>query len=200
MRTTKKIKQLLLVTLLSFSCGISFSQSVDSLSVDPNPITNSTIIHFYILQSDTITLRVLNSWGLTVMTLIQSTILPSGSYNINLPGDSLAVGVYFILLEIGSKKSLHKFVVKYPSTAGITDKKAIDNMLIFPNPTNEFITIPIAGYKTIIVTDINGKIIKSITTDQQTISLLDIAAGQYFITVSTNQNEKTTTQLILKRE
>ena len=35
---------------------------------------------------------------------------------------------------------------------------------------------------------------------EQIISLLDIAAGQYFITILTNQNEKITTQKILKSE
>ncbi|HNI79420.1 MAG TPA: T9SS type A sorting domain-containing protein [Saprospiraceae bacterium] len=196
----KKIKRLLLVTLLTFSCGTTFSQTIDSLSVFPNPFATSTTIHFDIVQSDTITLRVFNPLGQTVRTFFQSTVLPSGSYNINFVGDSLADGIYFVRLDIGSTKSLIKKAIKSGSTAIIENNKVIDKIFIYPNPTNDLITIPISGNKTINVTDLNGKIIKTVTTDQQVISLLDLSAGQYFITILTNQNEIITTQKILKSE
>jgi hypothetical protein len=196
----KKIKRLLLTTLLTFYFGTTFSQTVDSLSVFPNPFSVSTTVHFDIVQSDTITLKVFNTVGQTISTFFNSTILPSGSYNINWLGDSLADGIYFVRLDIGSTKTLSKKAVKSGSTSGIEDKKSVDNFFVFPNPTNDLITIPLDGNKTIIVTDLNGKILKSFSTDQQVISLLDIAPGQYFITILTNKNERLTTQIILKRE
>lgn len=195
----KKINRLLFVTLLILCVGTSFSQTVDSLNVFPNPFASSTTIHFDIVQSDTITLRVFNTVGQTVRTFFQSTILPSGSYNINFVGDSLADGIYFIRLDIGSTKSITKKAVKSGSTSIVEDNR-VNKLIVFPNPTKDHITIPINGNKTIIVTDLNGKIVKSLTTDQQIISLLDIAAGQYFITILTNQNKKITTQKILKSE
>lgn len=196
----KKINRLLFVTLLTLCFSKAFSQTVDSLNVFPNPFASSTTIHFDIVQSDTITLRVLNTLGQTVRTFFQSTILPSGSYNINFVGDSLADGIYFIRLDIGSTKSINKKAVKSGSTSIFEDNRTINKLIVFPNPTNDHITIPLNGNKTIIVTDLNGKIVKSLTTDQQIISLLDIAAGQYFITILTNQNVKITTQKILKSE
>ena len=196
----KKINRLLFVTLLTLCVRTSFSQTVDSLNVFPNPFASSTTIHFDIVQSDTITLRVFNPLGQTIRTFFQSTILPSGSYNINFVGDSLADGIYFIRLDIGSTKSITKKAVKSGSTSIVEDNRVVNKLIVFPNPTNDHITIPINGNKTIIVTDLNGKIVKSLTTDQQIISLLDIAAGQYFITILTNQNEKITTQKILKSE
>jgi hypothetical protein len=196
----KKINRLLFVTLLTLCFGTSFSQTVDSLNVFPNPFASSTTIHFDIVQSDTITLRVFNPLGQTVRTFFQSTILPSGSYNINFVGDSLADGIYFIRLDIGSTKSITKKAVKSGSTSIVEDNRVVNKLIVFPNPTNDHITIPINGNKTIILTDLNGKIVKSLTTDQQMISLLDIVAGQYFITILTNQNEKITTQKILKSE
>jgi len=79
-----------------------------------------------------------------------------------------------------------------------------DKYSIFPNPTNDIINLRSEswpkGNKAIILTDLNGKVIKSFATDQQVISLLDIAAGQYIITVFTNKNEIITTQRILKIE
>jgi len=200
MNVINKIKRLLIITLLTFSFGITFSQTTDSLSVSPNPFNSLATIHFEIVQSDTITLNVFNSLGSIVKTFFQSTILPSGSYNINLLGDSLTDGIYFIRLDIGSTKYLAKKVLKSSSVSGVEDIKTTEKLLIFPNPTNDLITIPIVGNKTIIVTDLNGKIIKYLTTDQQIISLLDIVKGQYFITILTNKNEIITTQKIIKGE
>ena len=200
MNVINKIKRLLIITLLTFSFGITFSQTTDSLSVSPNPFNSLATIHFEIVQSDTITLNVFNSLGSIVKTFFQSTILPSGSYNINLLGDSLTDGIYFIRLDIGSTKYLAKKVLKSSSVSGVEDIKTTEKLLIFPNPTNDLITIPIVGNKTIIVTDLNGKIIKYLTTDQQIISLLDIVKGQYFITILTNKNEIINTQKIIKGE
>ncbi len=195
-----KINRLLFVTLLTLYFGKTYSQTVDSLNVFPNPFASSTTIHFDIVQSDTITLRVFNLFGQTIRTYFQSTILPSGSYNINFLGDSLQDGVYIVRLDIGSTKSIIKKAVKRGSTSIVEDNRVVNKLIVFPNPTNDHITIPINGNKTIIVTGLNGKIVKSLTTDQQIISLLDIMAGQYFITILTNQNEKITTQKILKSE
>lgn len=196
----KQIKRLLLIILLTISFGTTFSQTIDSLSVFPNPFATSTTIHFDIVQSDTITLRVFNPLGQTVRTFFQSTVLPSGSYNINFVGDSLAKGVYFVRLDIGSTKSLIKKAVKNGSVAIIENNNVIEKIILYPNPTNDGLIIPISGNKTIKVIDLNGKIIKTVTTDQMVISLLDIPAGQYFITILTNQNEIITTQKILKSE
>ena len=196
----KNIKRQILIALMTLCFGTTFSQTADSLSVFPNPFDNAAIIHFDIIQSDTITLRVFSATGQMVKTLFQSTILPSGSYNINLLGDSLVVGVYFVRLDIGSTKNMTETVIKIDSTTGITDNEAVDQVLVYPNPTNNRITIPVTGNKTIRLTDINGKIIKSFKTDQQVVSLMDLAPGQYIITVFTNKNEMITTQKIIKIE
>lgn len=194
----KKINQLLIATLLTFYFAKTYSQTADSLSVFPNPFQSSTTIHFEIVQSDTITLRVFNNLGLTAITFFQSTTLPSGSYYLNFVGDSLADGIYFIRLDIGSTKSITKKAVKSGSTSIVEENSVVSKLNFFPNPTNNHITIPINGNKTIIVTDLNGKIVKSLTTDQQIISLLEITTGQYFITILNDQNEIITTQKILK--
>jgi hypothetical protein len=124
--------------------------------------------------------------------------LPSGSYNINLLGDSLIDGLYIIRLDIGSTKTITKTAVKNNSTSSISNFLSVDKILIFPNPTKDNLTIPIFSDKTIIISDLNGKCIKSFTTDQNEISLLDILAGQYFITVLTTNGEIITTQKIVK--
>ncbi len=196
----KLVKQLIIITLISMCYKSAFSQATDSLSLFPNPFGSSATIHFDIVQSDTITLRVFNKVGQTIRTYFQTTVLPSGSYNINLLGDSLADDIYFIKLDVGSKKSLMHKALKVGSTLGIINPKSNETITFYPNPVIDQLTIPINGNKTIILTDINGKILKTFTTDQQIISLLDISAGQYLITILSNQNEIITIQKILKIE
>ena len=200
MTIMKKIKRLLFIILLIITCGPTFSQTVDSLTIYPNPFNTSTTIHFDLVQTDTITLQVFNSLGQTVRTFYQSTVLPSGSYHMNLNGDSLIEGVYFIKLEIGSTISIVKKAIKFGPTSIVENYKLDHKLIVFPNPTNNRITIPIQGNKTVIIADMHGKIIKSFTTDQQVISLFDIAAGQYVITILNNENEIITTQKMIKHE
>ncbi len=196
----KKIKHLLFITLLTITCGPTFSQTVDSLSIYPNPFNTSTTIHFDLVQTDTITLQVFNSLGQTVRTFYQSTVLPKGSYHMNLNGDSLVQGIYYIKLDIGSTISIVKKAIKFGPTSIVENYKLDHKLIVFPNPTNDRITIPIQGNKTIIIADLHGKVVKSFTTDQQVISLFDIAAGQYVITILNNENEIITTQKMIKRE
>ena len=54
------------------------------------------------------------------------------------------------------------------------------------------------GNKHITITDINGRIVKSFSTEEREISLLDLASGQYFITILTDKNELILTQKIVK--
>ena len=196
----KNVKRQFFILLMVICFGLTYAQSSNSLSVFPNPFNSLATINFNIIHSDTVTLEVFNTNGQIIKTFFQSTILPSGSYNIDLLGDSLANGLYFVHLEIGSTDSITKQVIKNGTITNVADNKAVEQVLIYPNPTKNFITIPITGEKTIILTDLNGRIIKSFVTDQQVISLLDIPVGQYNITFLTNKNEIITTQRIIKIE
>ena len=196
----KKIHHLLLLTLFAFGIKASFSQTVDSLSVFPNPFATSTTIHFEIDQIDTISLVVFNVLGELKSTYFKDTILTSGSYNINWLAESLPDGLYFVRLGIGSTKSIIKKAIKDGSISSIEVAKANNKFLVFPNPTNDLIEISLEGNKTITITDTKGMLLKSFSTDQNIISLLDLAAGQYFITIFLNENEKITSQVILKSE
>ncbi len=190
-----------ILPLLLFCFGTTFSQTTDSLSVSPNPFSSSTVIHFEIVQTDTITLQVLTMSAQVVETYFQSTVLPSGHYNINLIGDSLSDGMYLVHLEIGSSKSLNVKVVKKSSTISIEENLLLSNSLIFPNPTTNSLTIPTEGRKTIVLTDLNGKIVQKIETDKQTISLSsELEAGEYYITIVSSKNEIITTRIMVKNE
>ena len=193
-----KLKHLLILFFFSFFVVNSHAQTVDSLNVFPNPFSSTATIHFDLAQSDTITLRVFNMLGSKLITYFEATILPSGSYNINLIGDTLPNGVYLVRLDIGSSKSIIKKVTKNNTTSGIQVNHINKNKILFPNPTKDKLSIPIEGEKTIVITDLNGRILKSMTTELVEISLIEMKDGAYIITVLNEKNEIILTQKVLK--
>ncbi len=196
----KKAIRFLLSVLLTLVVGTGFSQTTDSLSVFPNPFAVSTTIHFDLVQSDTITLRVYNSFGLIISSYYESSILDSGTYDINLNGDSLADGIYFVLLNIGSNRKITRKAIKVGATSRLEDIKTGPEGIIYPNPTTGRITIPQIGNKTILLTDYNGKLIKSITTDQKELSLSDLPTGQYLLSILANQGAARTVYKLWKKD
>lgn len=192
----RNIYRKIFVLLFTLWVGTSYSQTVDSLGIFPNPFASSTTIHVDIIESDTITLRVFNNLGLTIRTFFQSTVMQSGSYNFNLIGNSLGDGIYFVLLDIGQSKQIVKKAIKNSSVLIVEGNNVVDKFIVFPNPTKDRLTIPMDGNKTILVKDLLGKIVRSFTTDQQTISLSGIAAGQYLITILNPKNEFVSTQKV----
>lgn len=194
----QKQKYFIFIILLTLFGVNSRAQAVDSLNVFPNPFSSTATIHFDLAESDTITLRVFNILGSNIITYFQETPLPSGSYNINLIGDTLANGVYLVRLDIGSSKSISKKVIKNSETAGVQVNNLNKKAILFPNPTNNMLSILIEGEKSIVITDLNGRILKSITTKMKEISLHELENGAYFITVLNKKNELVLSQKIVK--
>ena len=67
-----------------------------------------------------------------------------GVYNLPLNGDSLAVGVYLVRLQIGSTKLINKIASKIAS-AGIEEQQ-IATFTAFPNPVESVLNIPQGFY------------------------------------------------------
>ncbi|HRO74955.1 MAG TPA: T9SS type A sorting domain-containing protein [Crocinitomicaceae bacterium] len=193
------MKSIILLFFITFSLGTTFSQTTDSLNIFPNPFATTTTIHFEIVEQDTITLRVINLSGQIVKTYFQETVLPSGSYNINVLDEDLEFGYYLVLLKIGSTKSITKKAFK-TNSVNVTDMQVNTKglRLLFPNPISGNLTIPIDGIKTVVITDLNGKTLKSLTTNQYEISLSEFSAGEYLVTVFSNKNEVIIKQIISK--
>lgn len=196
----KSLQRSIFLFFIAFSFSSAFAQTSDSLNVVPNPFETETTIHFRLAASDTVSLRVYDRWGQTVETFFQKTFLQAGAYDVTLRGDNLMSGMYVVRLDIGADKIISRSVVKLGDPTGIEDNKLTKKVLLFPNPTNGPLTIQMNGLKTFVVDDINGKRVKFITTEQQSISLSGLSAGQYQITVLDQQNKRVTTQKILKTE
>jgi hypothetical protein len=181
--------------MLCSSTISSFSTNHDSLYISPNPFDSITIIHFNIVHNDTITLQVYDRWGNAVRTFFQNTFLPSGSYSINFIADSLPYDTYVVGLFINSTSHLttsitHKFL-------NINENEIVKQKpLIYPNPTTGLLTIPYEGIKNVIVTDLNGRILKSLTISTKTVSLFDLNIGTYIVTILSDKEQIFSTQKI----
>jgi hypothetical protein len=194
----KTFRQLLLLIVLTCVTKNTFATNGDTLTVNPNPFDSVTVIQFNIANNDTIWLDVFNMWGLNVKKYFTATVLPSGSYSLIFNGDTLPNGKYFVRLKINSRQ-MNLMVIKNNNAVGV--KENINRKiypLFYPNPTSSILEIPIDGLKTIIVTDLNGKILLSSMTETKSISLADFAIGSYIVTVLSEKKQLLATQQIIK--
>ena len=77
----------------------------DEIALDqnyPNPFNPSTLIQFALPESEVVTLRVFDSMGRTVATLLNQQPYTAGRYTIEFNGSELASGIYLYRLETGS--------------------------------------------------------------------------------------------------
>lgn len=189
----------LLLLTITLTSNIS---AQNNISISPNPMEDSAIIHFDLDKTDTITLQVFDVIGTTKKTLFNSTILPSGSYYINLKSDSLLDGLYIIRFQNGfGKNSTYNIIKK--SLQAENKNPLFAAISAYPNPVSESVTIsnlPPNGLKTITILDIAGKIVKTYTTNSssKSCSLKELLSGVYFIVITNDKKEKINTLKIIK--
>jgi len=68
---------------------------------------------------------------------------------------------------------------------------------LFPNPTAGKCFIDLKGHKTMIVTDLYGKIVQTTRTEEDEIDLFGLSPGIYFITISSDENGVSARQKII---
>ncbi|MCK6602769.1 MAG: FG-GAP-like repeat-containing protein [Bacteroidetes bacterium] len=76
----------------------------------PNPFNPSTTIRYSLAAESRVSLKVYNSVGQQVKTLVQAS-QPAGFYSVPLSASDLSSGVYFYILEAGSFKSVKKLML-----------------------------------------------------------------------------------------
>ncbi|MDP2983737.1 MAG: T9SS type A sorting domain-containing protein [Candidatus Latescibacter sp.] len=76
----------------------------------PNPFNQVTVIDFTIAQRDTVTLKVFNSLGKEVATLVND-VMPPGQYSIPWKASGLASGIYFYRLDSGTFTEMKKLTL-----------------------------------------------------------------------------------------
>jgi hypothetical protein len=76
----------------------------------PNPFNPSTIISYHVAKADNVELKIFDSVGQEIATLINQSQAP-GIYNINWNASGLASGTYYYRLQIGDEVSTKKAVL-----------------------------------------------------------------------------------------
>ncbi len=194
-----KLTTYILATLFLLTAKFGQAQvTVDTMTVYPNPFSSVATIHFDIVNNDSVTLTVLNMTGQTIQIYFANTLLPSGSYNIILQGDTLLNGMYFVRLQLGANRIITIRALKLGSVTSIQNVPPAGNIILFPNPATELLNIPIDGQKNIVIVNYNGEICKSVKTSMQTISLADLRAGFYLVSVFDSENKLLTTTKLIK--
>lgn len=117
--------------------------------------------------------------------------------------DSTAIAKYFYpgstnVGQIDNKKS-YGWSVRCVSDVqtGIYENDRWNDLNIFPNPTDGLLTIPIEGQKLIVITDLKGQIIRTTKTNAKTISISDLATGNYILNVFNTDNKLILTKQIV---
>ncbi len=76
----------------------------------PNPFNPSTVISYRIPVSSNVTLKVYDTLGREVASLVNEEKLP-GNYEVKFDGSNLSIGVYFYRLQTGTFSETKKFVL-----------------------------------------------------------------------------------------
>jgi Secretion system C-terminal sorting domain len=77
----------------------------------PNPFNPSTNIKFSISQAGLVSLKVYNTLGQLVKTIVDNVYKAKGDYQVNISMDNLSSGVYFYRLEEGNNAITKKMVL-----------------------------------------------------------------------------------------
>ncbi|TGE18290.1 DUF4961 domain-containing protein [Hymenobacter elongatus] len=83
------------------------------LTAAPNPTSSSAQLRYELTAPATVTVTVQNLLGATVRTVKSGTKQPAGSYQVQLPVQDLANGVYLIRLSTGALTQTTRLVVQH---------------------------------------------------------------------------------------
>lgn len=172
---------------LIYYSGLKGQTVNDSLTVTPNPFVKHTCVFYGFQYNDTVTIKVLNLVGQTILTLFTDSIMFSGNYQDSLKMDALADGIYFLQLKLGHRKSLNKKIIK-TSTAGIKENMYISEVNIYPNPVTNVLTITngqnqFENSEIEIINSSGQTVLKSPFSNQLNVS--EISTGTYILKIKT---------------
>ena len=86
------------------------SESAIGLEISPNPFSYETKISYSLEEAANVSIRVFDMQGKLVSVPMEHTLQGIGNYSVGFNGSSLANGVYYVVLNIGSKQKTVKVV------------------------------------------------------------------------------------------
>lgn len=85
---------------------------ISGTSLSPNPSSDATTLIFTLLESGTVDIRVINSYGRTVKTLLEKKVLPKGDQKFNLSTSDMEEGLYTIRITLDSEVKTINLMVR----------------------------------------------------------------------------------------
>jgi len=104
-----------------------------------------------------------------------------------------------IVVSAGGSRDYFIIKLSQGFPVGIIDNKEVQNLIIYPNPASQQITVDSKELKIseIKIIDIMGKLIKTFIPASNNINITDLISGIYFIQITTK--ERTITQKFVKK-
>lgn len=181
LNTMKSLLQLALA--LCISMGVS-AQNFD-VQVSSNAFVDSLTIEIMGLDSDTVSLGIYDSWGDTVVAVIDSQFVTTDT-TLYLNLDSLPDAIYFVGTVVDSSYIDWVRVVKDQNTSTTDLAAQANEVLLYPNPTTQFIhiqsNVPVEHIR---VFNFLGQVVLETTTNTQTLTVNHLPSGRYFIQLET---------------
>ena len=82
-------------------------------------------------------------------------------------------------------------------TTAITDPQMLQTVL-YPSPTLDLIHIPVEGRKTVVLYNSDGELVRKIVTEASTISIADMAAGVYLLSIEDASGDSIISERVVK--
>ena len=75
----------------------------NSLTISPNPFSETTSINFSIKDKSVVTLKIIDQYGREIFNEINNVQTESGNYTVPFNGQNLSKGIYFCMLQINGQ-------------------------------------------------------------------------------------------------
>ena len=99
------------INLINGSVGIAEANELaNNVTVYPNPISNTATVNFNMVESNDVSIEIVNALGQLVSTTNLGT-LATGDQTYSLDASSLNNGLYFINIHVGNSISVKKVSV-----------------------------------------------------------------------------------------
>jgi hypothetical protein len=86
------------------------TEAVSGVSIFPNPATEAATIQFNLKEASNVTINVVDVTGKTVQTIVKKAV--AGTNNVEVNAETLATGVYTVVINANDSKVTQKLTVK----------------------------------------------------------------------------------------
>ena len=181
------IKQVITLTICIVFYSLGTSQTLDTLTFYPNPVSDTLFMEFETNQVDTATFEFYSQNGSKFLSVFKDSTLNQGQHNLFIIVRNWSYGLYIGEIKFNSGDSVSFIIYKSPTTS-IKYINSKDYSIIFPSPSNGKFHSSLNNAKHLIVINIAGEIVYESDIDLSDIDLTFLPNGIYLIQIRDNTN------------